>query len=272
MAEIKIIDEIEYGRVGSRALLATAYRPDVPADEIVPAIVWIHGGAFRAGDRHGDAELCRQIARRGFACLSIDYRLSGEAIFPAAIQDCKCAVRYLRANAARLGIAPDGIGAWGPSAGGHLAALLGTSAGVAEFEGDSGWAGYSSAVKAVCDWFGPTDFLQMSAFPSDMDHDAADSPESEFIGGPIQMHPDRAGKANPITYVSQSTPPMFIAHGKLDRLVPFNQSELLHAALVAHQVEVIFEPLEHAGHGGAGFEADGDLFERCIAFFERVIG
>ncbi|MBZ0286411.1 MAG: alpha/beta hydrolase [Anaerolineae bacterium] len=265
--EIERIDNIEYGRTGGRALFATLYRPaQTPA---LPAVVWIHGGAWQSGDRYQDEELCQQIARYGFACLSIDYRLSGEAIFPAAIRDCKCAVRYLRANAASLGIIPEQIGAWGASAGAHLAVLLGTSAGVPELEGDGGWAGYSSAVQAVCDWFGPTDFLRMSDFPSVIDHDAADAPESLFVGGKIQEYPERVQKANPITYISASTPPVMIVHGKQDQIVPFNQSELLVAALVAQGIEAEFIPLENAGHGGAGFEPDGTVFERCVAFMKR---
>ncbi|MBZ0298408.1 MAG: alpha/beta hydrolase, partial [Anaerolineae bacterium] len=124
---VQVIDPIEYGRVGERPLLATFYRPERTKGKTVPVIVWIHGGAWWAGDRHGDADACQHIARHGLACLSIDYRLSQEAIFPAAIEDCKCAVRYLRAHAADLDILPGKIGAWGPSAGGHLAALLGTS-------------------------------------------------------------------------------------------------------------------------------------------------
>src|SRR5690606_26503040 len=123
--------------------------------------------------------------------------------------------------------------------------------------------------QAVCDWFGPTDFSQMSAHRSDMDHDAADSPESRFIGGAVQQHPERVQRANPITYISEATPPMFIAHGRRDQLVPFNQSELLVDALTAHGVEVQFEVLDEAGHGGTGFEPESALFEKCIVFFRQ---
>ena len=264
-----IIDPIEYGRVGKRTLTGTLYRPASPPDHLLPIILWVHGGAWMHGTRHDNADLFREMVAQGFACFSISYRLSHEAIFPAAIMDCKCAVRYLRANAAELGIQAENIGAWGPSAGGHLVALLGTSANVPDLEGDGGWAGHSSAVQAVCDWFGPSDFLQMSAYPSDIDHDAPDAPESLFIGNPIQQHPDLVQRANPITYITAATPPMLIAHGKQDRIVPINQSELLYEALVAQGVEVTFEQLEAAGHGGAGFEPEGELFATCIDFFKR---
>ena len=266
MVDIEIRDELEISRIGDRPIYATLYRPQVATD--LPCIIWIHGGGWYAGDRFESVDLCREVARQGFACLSIDYRLSGETIFPAAIHDCKAAVRYARAHAQQLGILPEKIGAWGTSAGAHLAALLGASASVLELEGTGGWPDYSSAVQAVCDWFGPTDFLRMSAFPSDFDHDAPDSPESMFIGMPIQQHPAETQRANPVTYVSSTTPPMLIAHGTADPLVPFNQSELLHDALAAHGVEVVFERLEGADHGGPGFEADSPLFGKCIDFFK----
>lgn len=267
--EIETRDNIEFGRVGNRALEGILLRPPQASSKLLPIIVWIHGGAFMYGSRHDNQAIREEIASNGFACFSIDYRLSSEAIFPATIQDCKCAVRYLRAHATELGISTAKIGVWGPSAGGHLAAMLGTSATVAELEGEGGYADQSSAVQAVCDWFGPTDFSRMSAFPSDIDHDAPDSPESLLVGGPVQENPEKVQAANPISYVSVSTPSFYIAHGTADPLVPFNQSELLHKALVAQGVEVTFDVLENAGHGGAGFEADSLLVERCISFFKR---
>lgn len=109
-----------------------------------------------------------------------------------------CAVRFLRAHAARFGLDAGRIGVWGASAGGHLVALLGTAADKPHLAGDGGWADQSSRVQAVCDWFGPTDFAQMSSYPSTMDHNAPDSPESQLIGGPVQEHPDLVARANPI--------------------------------------------------------------------------
>ena len=266
---VDIRDNITFGRGGNRPLEAVLYRPTETDEAPYPIIIWIHGGAWLHGTRHDNQDICEKIVEHGFVCLSIEYRLSPEAIFPAQIQDCKCAVRYVRANADKLNVSAEKIGVWGPSAGGHLVSLLGTSAGVEDFEGDGGWSDESSSVQAVCDWFGPSDFLQMSKFPCDFDHDAADSPESLLVGGAIQDNPDKVQKANPITYISDETPPFYIAHGTADRIVPFNQSELFHAALVEHGIDVTFEKLENAGHGGAGFEADSPLVERCIAFFKK---
>lgn len=266
---MEIIGELTYGQVNERPLLATLYRPAGANSRARPAIVWIHGGAWRGGSRDDDAACCRRIAEARMHCLAISYRLSEEAIFPAAIEDCKSAVRFLRAHASEYNIRAETIGAWGPSAGGHLAALLGTSVGIAALEGDGGWPEQSSAVQAVCDWYGPTDFRQMAASPSDMDRDAPDSPESRFIGGAVQDHPEAVQQANPITYISATTPPMNIAHGTADPLVPFNQSQLLYDALVAAGIDVTFDVMDGAGHGGPGFEADSLLVNRCIAFFKQ---
>ncbi|QPC82578.1 alpha/beta hydrolase [Phototrophicus methaneseepsis] len=267
---MQIIDDLIYGKGGASDLHATFYRP-AAEERPLPVILWVHGGAWMAGDRLDDDHYCRRIIRAGFACLSINYRLSDEAIFPAAIQDCKCAVRYLRAHTSELGIQPDKIGAWGPSAGGHLVTLLGTSAQVADFEGTGGWPEQDSSVQAVCDWFGPTNFTAMSDFPSDQDHRAPDAPESLFIGGPVHDYPDRVAKANPITYISATTPPIYIAHGTNDRIVPLNQSELLYDALKAQGCDVTFERIQGAGHGGPGFGADEPLFARCLAFFKAQL-
>jgi acetyl esterase/lipase len=202
----------------------------------VPLIVWIHGGAFLFGSKEGFPvePVPLHLLLEGYAVASINYRLSPEALFPAQLVDCKAAVRWLRAHADEFGIDPNRIGVWGASAGGNLAALLGTTAEVRDFDvGEN--LGYSSRVQAVCDFFGPTDFLQMDVhrLPDGQIHNAPDSPESKLVGGPIQDNPDKVRRANPITYVNKTAAPFLIVHGTLDRLVPFNQSQLLVAALEA---------------------------------------
>lgn len=268
IVSVEIRDNIAFSRRGDQPLEAILYCPTQPAQAPYPIIIWVHGGGWRHGTRHNNREICETIAENGFICLSIDYRMSHEAVFPAQIQDCKCAVRYVRANAEKMNASPGKIGVWGLSAGGHLVALLGTSEGVQEFEGDGGWPDESSAVQAVCDWFGPTDLSQMPKSQREFDN-GDPSPESLLIGGAIQDNPDKVQKANPITYISDSTPPFYIAHGTADSVVPFNHSELIHAALVEQGIDVTFEKLENAGHGGPGFEADSSLFERCIEFFRQ---
>ncbi len=207
----------------------------------VPAVVHIHGGGFARG-----AKSTRQAVRyaaEGFIGVSIDYRLSGVAPFPAAVQDCKAAIRWLRANAAKYHIDPDHIGVWGTSAGGHLVAILGTSGGDQYLEGFGGNTEFSSDVQAVVDHYGPTDFLKMGGT-----HLGPTSPESRFLGGKITGLPNQVSRANPITYVDKNDPPMLIMHGKEDKTVIFNQSELLYAALQKAGAITKFVPVSNAGH------------------------
>jgi acetyl esterase/lipase len=243
----------------------------------VPLIVWIHGGGFLFGTKGGFPvePVPLHLLLEGYAIASINYRLSAEAVFPAQLEDCKAAVRWLRAHADEFGIDPDRIGVWGASAGGNLAARLGTTCEVRDFEvGDN--LGYSSRVQAVCDFFGPTDFLQMDAnrLPDGQIHNAPDSPESKLVGGPIQDNPDKVSRVNPITFVTKSASPLLIVHGTLDRLVPFHQSQLLAAALEAAGALVKLYPVEGGGHGvyfgaggGHGLYADAEVEPMVKAFF-----
>jgi acetyl esterase/lipase len=261
---VKVEHSLVYARTPQKDLLIDLYLPE-RAQGRLPVILWVHGGAWRGGSK--DRCPAVRLVPRGYAAASISYRLSQEAIFPAQIHDVKAAVRWLRANAAHYHLDAERIAAWGSSAGGHLVALLGTSGGVKQLEGDLGNPEFSSRVQAVIDFFGPSDFLQMSKFPGQMDHDAPNSPESQLIGGPIQQHPEKVRRADPITYVSQDDPPFLIMHGDRDETVPLNQSELLHAALTKTGVEVTFEVVRGAGHGFSGPEinAQVDAFlDRCL--------
>src|SRR6202011_1921695 len=235
----------------------------------IPLIVWIHGGAFLFGSKEGFPvePVPLHLLLDGYAVASINYRLSPEAVFPAQLEDCKAALRWLRAHADEFGIDPNRIGVWGASAGGHLAALLGTTGEIRDFEvGEN--LGYSSRVQAVCDFFGPTDFLQMDAhrLPDGQIHNAPDSPESKLVGGPIQDIPDKARRVNPITYVDKSAPPFLIVHGMPERLAPFRESQLVAGALGAAGASVTFYPVEGGGHGeyfgaggGCGLYADPEV-------------
>ena len=244
------------------------YVPEKTAGAL-PLIIWIHGGGWAAGSKEGCPPLGAGYTQRGYAVASIDYRLSGDAIFPAQIEDCKAAVRWLRAHAQEYNLDPKHFAAWGSSAGGHLVALLGTSDHTKEFDvGEH--LDQSSRVQAVCDYFGPTDLLQMDshALPdARLKHDAPNSPESQLIGGPIQERKVEAARANPITYITKGAPPFLIVHGDKDLLVPHHQSELLYEALKAAGVQVRFHTLEGAGHGD-GF--GGKELETLVSgFFDR---
>jgi acetyl esterase/lipase len=271
-AGTKIERDIVYAQVGERKLLLDLYVPPKGSGPL-PVVVWIHGGGWRSGSKGSGGPALPMVAR-GYALVDVGYRLSGEAIFPAQVQDCKAAVRWVRANAATYGLDPDHIGAWGSSAGGHLVAFLGTAGDAREFDTEAN-RDYSSRVQAVCDWFGPTDFLQMdkhSLEGSRLIHDAADSPESLLVGGPIQQEPYRslAKKADPITYVTKDDPPFLIMHGDKDMLVPLHQSELLHDALGKAGVDAALHVVKGAGHGlQDGEERPGQLFETVAAFFDK---
>jgi acetyl esterase/lipase len=227
----------------------------------LPLIIWVHGGAWRAGSKENCPAL--RYLERGYAVASINYRLSQHAIFPAQLEDCKAAARWLRAHAKEHKLDPDRFAAWGSSAGGHLVALLGTSGDVKGFEvGDN--LEFSSRVQAVVDFFGPTDFTQMRKFSlpnAPFDHDSADSPESRLIGGDIQQNKDKAARANPINYVSKDDPPFLIMHGDKDNLVPYQQSEMLRDALQKTGVPVTLKIVEGAGHGFGGRDIDAQVSE-----------
>jgi acetyl esterase/lipase len=233
--------------------------------EKTPLIIRIHGGAWLAGSKESEGP--QDYLSNGFAVASINYRLSQHAVFPAQIQDCKAAVRYLRANAQKYNLDPNHFGVWGPSAGGHLAALLGTTGDINEFDVGENLS-VSSSVQAVVDYFGPTDFLQMDEhrLPDGMVHNAADSPESKLIGGNIQDNPEKVAKANPITYVTKDAPPFLIIHGDKDPLVPHHQSELLEAALKKAGVPVSFYTVKGGGHGGF---KDPNVPKLTKEFFEK---
>ena len=236
----------------------------------LPLIIVIHGGAFSAGDKVGENPA--PFLAEGYAVASLNYRLSQDAIFPAQIEDCKAAVRWLRANAAKYNLDPDRFGAWGSSAGGHLVAMLGTTGETKVFDvGEN--LDVSSRVQAVADWFGPTDFIQMDAhrLPNGQVHDAADSPESRLIGGPIQQSKEKVAKANPITYITKNTPPFLIAHGDSDPLVPHHQSELLEAALKKVEVPVTFYTVKGGGHGFRDATADSMRREFFAKYLKSAV-
>jgi len=205
---------------------------------------------------------------RDYAVVCINYRLSHEAIFPAQIYDCKTAVRFVRAHADEYNFDPDRVAAWGSSAGAHLCALLGTSAGNIALEDLSmGWADYSSHVDLVVDWFGPTEnFLKMdeelaasgSGVP---DHSLADSPESLLLGQKITEVPELVQFASPMTYITEDVPWFLIQHGSLDQLVPVEQSINFAKRIeeIAGEEKVILEILDGCIHADAAFFSDENV-------------
>ncbi len=264
---------------GTKALRNVAYIPDgherhkldlfIPpgATNPLPLIIWVHGGAWMGGSKEQNPALA--YLQKGYAVASINYRLSQHAIFPAQLEDCKAAVRWLRAHAKENNLDPNRFAAWGASAGGHLVALLGTAGDVKKFDVGAN-LDVSSRVQAVVDFFGPTDLAGMAkdALPgSRIDHDAPDAAEAKLIGGPVQQNKDKCAAANPVTYVATNNPPFLIMHGNKDDIVPYQQSELLRDALQKAGVSVTFKIVEGAGHGFGG----PDIDRQVAAFFEQQL-
>ena len=274
--EVRVLTDLEFASPNGKPLLLDLYLP-IGAEEPVPVIVWLHGGGWRIGDRKLGPDLRARFAERGYAMASIEYRLSGEAIFPAQIHDVKAAIRWLRSVANEYGLDSEHFGLWGSSAGGHLAALAGTT-GSGRLEGlELGNWEYLSDVQAVVDGYGPTDFLQMeeqsplvttpSADPESIHlnsvqgYNNLESPESQLLGAPIQTVPHLVREANPITYIDENVPPFLILHGLSDTAVPVHQSELLYQALIEQGNEATLCLIKGLGHA---FFNKNDLDERPL--------
>lgn len=244
-----------------------------------PVVIMIHGGGFMFGDKADGAGLTGvdQLLAAGYAVASINYRLSGEAQYPAQIYDAKAAVRFLRTNAAKYNLNPDKFGAWGASAGGNLVSLVGTTCGVAELEGgELGNTDQSSCVQAVVDWFGPIDFLKMqeqfSGTNCSSTTNDASSPESKLVGAAIQTVPEKVALTNPMNYITADDVPFFIENGTADCNIPPVQNKNLADALsaVIGADKVTYVSLEGAGHGGAQFETEENL-KLVIGFLDKYL-
>jgi acetyl esterase/lipase len=247
--------------------------------EAFPLVIMVHGGGFMLGDKASGMGLTGvdQLLANGYAVASINYRLSGEAQYPAQIYDAKAAVRFLRANASTYNLNPDRFGAWGASAGGNLVSLLGTTCGVTELEGaDLGNAEQSSCVQAVVDWFGPIDFLKMQEQFEGTDCSAntndASSPESKLVGAPIQTVPEKVALTNPMNYITPDDAPFFIQNGTADCNIPPAQNKDLADALTAviGTEKVTYVSLEGAGHGGSQFETAENV-QLVIGFLDQYL-
>ena len=238
---IVVLHDVVIGQGGGRDLHAEVAYPR-NATGPLPAVIYIHGGGWIGGS-HRQSPILR-LAQEGYFAASIEYRLSSEAKWPAQIQDCKLGVRWLRANAAQYHVDPHRIGAWGASAGGHLVVCLGTMADVKEYEGDGGYPGVSSAVQAVVDFFGPTDFITPQIYTPN-----AQQLTEGLFGVPRDQNPALWKSGSPVFYVKAGDPPMLLVHGDSDGLVPVAQSKVLDQALtragVPHQLMII----KNAGHG-----------------------
>lgn len=244
-----------------------------------PVVVFIHGGGFSSGSRTANVLERAQLVDAGYAVATIDYRLSGEAKFPAQIHDVKAAIRYLKANASTYALNSSRFATMGTSAGAGLAALAGVSAGVTALEDLSlGNAMQTSRVQAFVDFYGPIDFLTMDAqlkqlgFAGGINHDAADSPESELIGAAIQIRPDLCNAYSPQSYISADDPPAFIQHGTADTQIPYLQGQTFATKLsaVIGAGSVKWSTIPGAGHGDPLFHTPTNM-TLVVAFLDQYL-
>jgi acetyl esterase/lipase len=229
-----------------------------------PVLVWIHGGAWKEGSKQNSPAM--GMLGKGWVVASLNYRFSQHAIFPAQLQDCKAALRFLRAHAAEYHIDKDRIAVWGASAGGHLVALLGTTGQTKEFDvGEN--LDQSSAVSCAIDWFGPTDFLHWGE-GSVIKSNNKDDVIARLFGGPVAEKTELATKGSPISWVSKDSCPFLIMHGDKDPLVPLQQSETFAAALEKAGVSATLKVYPGMGHGGPRF-TDAAATKLMVEFVEK---
>lgn len=257
------------------------YLPD-EGEGPFPVIMAFHGGAFMGCDK-ADLQVLPMLEglKRGYAIVSCNYRMSGEAKFPALVQDAKAAVRWVRANACRYSFDPQRIAAWGGSAGGYLSTMLGTSAGIIGLEDLSlGSPDQPCDVQAVVAWYGPTNFLKMDEHlaasgllpPAGFRHNEPNSPESLLMGQIITEVPERVKVASPETYIRPGAPPFLLQHGTTDPVVPVQQSIEFAEKLreVLGESRVILELIERAEHADMKFETPENV-ARVLDFLDGCL-
>lgn len=255
--------DLQYGTGGGEALRLDLARPQDPKSP-APCVLVIHGGAWRGGSKTAHTDLVLGLAKQGYVAATVQYRLCPKHPFPAQVEDVKCAVRFLRANAEKYGIHKERIGAVGFSAGAHLSMLLGTMDKNDGLEGEGGHADQSSKVQAVVAYFGPTDFLA-DDIPMQVE-----SLVDDFVGAKRDEKPEARKAASPITYVNAGDAPTLIFQGTKDPLVPHTQATRMADALTAAQVPGRVELLLGAGHGWGGKDILRTHIE-TVAFFNEQL-
>jgi acetyl esterase/lipase len=269
--------DVSYAPI-SKAQKLDIYLPDEGSGPF-PVIVAIHGGAFMGCDK-GDLQVTPMLEglKKGFVVVSINYRMSGEAKFPALVCDAKAAVRWIRANAQQYGFDPKRIVAWGGSAGGYLSSMLAVSANERSFDDpDLGNAAFPCNIQAAVIWYGPTNFLKMDEHlaasgltgPVEFQHSTPNSPESLLLGDLITRVPYLVKAANPETYITGGVPPMLLQHGKKDPVVPVQQSIEFHEKLkrACGDDRFVLELFEDAEHADIAFETPENV-ERIFRFLK----
>ncbi len=262
-ASLEYTPNVEFSNVGQK-LEMDVFRPK-GASQPLPAVLFVHGGGFRRGNRQSYLTLAAKLAERGYVTATATYRLAPRHQFPAAVEDVKAAVRFLRGNASKYGIDPEHIGAWGSSAGGHLVLMLGLTAGVANLEGFGPNRQFSSQVQAVVNYYGPTDFTQ--SYSKSVD---AAEVLPLWLGGHLNTNRKFHQMASPIHWVSPNAAPTLSLHGTKDTYVAYEHSVALTNRLLDAGVDAELETLSGAGHGFKG--ADADRAEAAaFSFLDRFL-
>lgn len=274
--EILIDRDVRYGEAEGHPLTLDIYQPKERPQGTLPAIVMIHGGGWRSWPdgkwtKSTDAETAKAFAKKGYWVASIEYRLSDVARFPAAVLDCKHAIRWVRAHAAEHRIDPERVGVWGFSAGGHLALMVGSTDSKAGFDGDPEGSGVSTRVQAVASWAGLSDLASPDG-PRKLEGEREELTR-KFIGGTFGEMPDAYRKASPVSYVSSKSAPTLLVHGDRDEKVPYSHSEVMLERLKAAGVEASLLTVKGAGH--LFFKEEGQdpslsgMVEATLRFFDR---
>jgi acetyl esterase/lipase len=244
-----------------------------------PVIVFIHGGAFMMGDKGGfEVNSALNGIKHGYAVVSVNYRLSSEALFPAQVQDVKAAIRFLRANCTKYHLNPNKIASWGASAGGYLSSMIGTTGDIAIFDdSELGNSGQSSLVQASVDWFGPIKFDEMDeqfrkSGIGRADHGDANSPESRLMGNQLKNITEMVKRAAPSYYITKKAAPFFIEHGTKDPMVPTQQSINFYDDLqrILGKEKVTLTLLEGASHGGPQFDTNENI-AKVFDFLDKYL-
>lgn len=256
-------EDIQYGTGDGIPLYLDLYSGESTQGP-APGVLLFFGGGWSGGRKDQLRVYAQYFAQHGYVVAAVQYRLRKDGLWPKSVQDVKCAVRWMRAHAAEYGVDPEHIGVMGNSAGAYLALMAGYTAGVPEFEGDGGWPEQSSAVQAVVDIYGPSDFTD----PKRRDHSLV----VHYMNGTYEEDPARYEKASPIRYVTENSPPTCVIHGTVDMLVPVEQSDWLVEKLKEKGVPYYYSRINGWPHAMDGVVAVNNHTKALIVdFFDHYL-